>query len=211
MKHAWQLGFRFFLYSILFSVLLQTTDCAPFRQARGFILGPTTSNKVLFVDSRFNDREVELIKESVNEWELSTNGLAKFKIVLDFDVEHDYPTVEHIPNALVAYKAESTDEVFVKMEEEGKVNYTLGLYHYRNHTPTISMVHDRLEHTANDYYRGVIIHELGHSMGLPHFNIKNTIMYPTMDESSYHLTREDLELFCNYYSCNVDKIFPKKE
>lgn len=211
MKHAWQLGFRFFLYTILFGVLLQTADCVPFRKAKGVVFGPSSSNKILFVDSRFEEKEREMIQESVNEWQSTTKGLATFRIIWDFDVENEYPSVRGMSNVLIAYKANSKEPVFVEMEESGKVNQTLGLYHYRDHVPTISIVHDRLEFTMRDYYRGVIIHELGHSMGLPHFNIKNTIMYPSMDESSYHLTKDDLELFCDYYGCNVDQMWPKKE
>jgi hypothetical protein len=79
----------------------------------------------------------------------------------------------------------------------------LAFYNNKNNIPFIIIAADRLE---NWNYKTVVMHELGHHQSLRHTNIMDSIMYPSVDMGSNHITNYDLENFCRLYSCDAKEL-----
>ena len=90
-------------------------------------------------------------------------------------------------------------------------NNILGLFDKKSIIPCIILVSNRI--LENDY-KAVVLHELGHSLGLEHnegINGIDTLMYPSIDLGSNHITFRDGQQFCKLYHCDPNKLKYQKE
>ncbi len=156
-------------------------------------------HQTVYLDSNFTPHEVELITEAANEWTKETHNVASYTIITNFDTS-TYKHLKHNKYNLVVFKVSRYTD-YIKSKDEGKDCCTLGYYDESNVGPFISIVWDRLMFATDDYYRGVVLHEFGHALGLAHREIENTIMHPHMNKSSLHLSPLDIEYFCEKYTC----------
>ena len=154
----------------------------------------------IYVDRNFNDIEQEYIIEAAMEWGTATNHVAEFDVV-------QLPTREKIDveHALIFIKV-SADYPDIIIMDNIKKTTTLGYYDSKSALPYIALVSDRLD----DFnYKEVVLHELGHSLGLEHIEGEEgmlTLMYPYVDLGSDHITEKDLEQFCKLYHCDAKKL-----
>lgn len=78
--------------------------------------------------------------------------------------------------------------------------------------PTIWIVQDRIE--FEEEYLAIVMHELGHSLGLEHTTHEETLMYPMIDGSIMCITQYDLKGFCKIYGCDTEEMnfcYPRTE
>jgi predicted Zn-dependent protease len=163
----------------------------------------------LYLDRNFDDFETETIMKAAWEWSEATNHIIEYDIV-------QLPTKDKMvyKNAVFIIKR-SPDDPQILLLDVGNDNTTYGVY-TRNPFPTISIVSERL---TNEMYKEVVLHEMGHSLGLKHLEglgNMDTLMFPyteveidkgvTIPAGSDHITRKDLVLFCKLYKCDVDKL-----
>lgn len=182
---------------ILIAILLFTTN--PIKK---YVLGPTSVHKTIYVSSTFNDEDFTLIVEAASEWQKETNGLVYFEIKRGFNFDL-YQSLNGDDSSMVMITAPVNDPLLDALDNRigGPV---LGYFLTEFPTQIILVVPDRM--IGVEYYRAVMIHEMGHSIGLGHINIDNTIMVSSMDRGSYHLSKTDIELFCRAYYCNSKKL-----
>jgi hypothetical protein len=161
---------------------------------------PNHIHTTIYIDRNFYDYEQEIIITAAIKWSKATNHIVEYDVV-------QLPTNEKIDaeNGLFMVKV-SPDSPEIIVMDNVKNNITLGYYDTKYGLSTISLVTDRL----NDYtYEQVVLHELGHSLGLQHLvgaNGFNTLMYPTIDIGSETITEKDLKQFCSLYHCDVSKL-----
>jgi hypothetical protein len=160
----------------------------------------THVHTTIYVDRNFNDVEQEYIIEAAMEWTQATNHVAEFDVV-------QLPTREKIDveHALIMIKV-SADYPDIMIMDNIKKTTTLGYYDGKNALPYIALVSDRLD---GFNYKEVVLHELGHSLGLEHVDGEEgmlTLMYPYVDLGSDVITDKDLEQFCKLYHCDVKKL-----
>lgn len=162
----------------------------------------------IYVDRGFNNNEVEFIKDAAGEWSFETNH------IVDFDVIQ-LPVKNLIySNSLFILKKYSDDPKIIFMDLKSS-NETLGFFENKDF-PTIHLVSDRL---TQENYKEVILHEMGHSIGLKHLTgLDNafSLMYPysyiefndnvTIPAGSPYITKKDLIAFCKLYKCNVEEL-----
>ena len=160
---------------------------------------PNHVHKTLFIDRNFDEDEVAYITAAAVEWTESTNHVAEFDVVV-------LPSNQPIgKNDIVVIKVNPDYPDIIVLDSMNK-HSTLGLYNDRGFIITIEIVSDRI---TNDDYEGVILHELGHALGLKHnegFDGIGTLMYPTVNLGANYITEDDLKNFCKLYHCDASKL-----
>lgn len=168
------------------------------------IVYPSRVDKILYLDEQFNQDEVELMVEAAAEWEQSTGNIVHY-------------TIEQLPVDKIDYaKAIIVIKVSHFYPEVLELDYsrqqvTLGYCNSLGDITYIAMVADRLE---DETYRPVMLHELGHSLGLRHNEGDSgvgTLMYPSVNNGSSYITKTDLVNFCKLYRCDPTKLQDQEE
>lgn len=157
---------------------------------------PGHVHKIIYLDRNFDDIEQEHIIMAALQWSEATNHIVEYDVV-------QLPSREKIDvtRALFFVKV-SADYPDVVIMDNIKKTTTLGYFQDRGPLPYISLIQDRLN---EDNYEAVVLHELGHSLGLEHLEGPegwNTLMYPYVDLGSDHITEKDLVQFCKLYKCD---------
>lgn len=182
-------------------------------------------SKKAYIDARFNDDEREAISRAAAAWEHDTNGIIHFDLIWGFDLKdtNSNASPSKYTNKFIIKKLLSTD----KLTEELDKSYAnqvhdpnaqlLGLTIKHPPFEIVYIIADRLTNGENfvvmPLYQNVVMHELGHDLGMKHFDEGGSIMNSEyeMIERSYVgidrtpltcLTEHDAYQFCSIYHCN---------
>jgi len=169
---------------------------------------PEYAHITLYLDRNFDEDEVDVIMSAAWEWSEATNHRIEYDVV-QMPVKN--PNLKD--SVFIVKKTPDDPSIFLKDLFGG--NQTLGLFE-PGYVNSISLVTDRLN---DDNYRRVVLHELGHSLGIGHLKEledMDALMFPytsmKLDDGSIintgsdHVTNKDLVQFCKLYHCNADKL-----
>lgn len=181
--------------TILALLKLHSFSNKVFTADPGF-LNPT--HKILFIDNHFSDNEIEIIKESANEWSNKTHNIIKF------DIEK-MPSKKHLNlnNDVLIIPVTSNFPDIIITDKFYDCDCTLGFYNNKGPINFIEIATDRI---SDNNYKNVVLHEIGHSVGLTHNNNIGTLMYPTVQFTADYITEDDLVEFCKLYKCDPKKL-----
>lgn len=165
---------------------------------------PSYVHKTLYVDRHFSDDEFIMIAWAANRWSETTNH------IIDYDVVRlpitDHTEVADRNNSIVINKV-SSDFPDVIAIDYYNGHSTLGYYTAQYSLPMIAMVNERI--IMDEDFEQIIMHELGHSVGLDHMEGADgigTLMYPSIDAASDFITQSDLISFCKLYKCDPNRL-----
>jgi hypothetical protein len=161
---------------------------------------PDHVHKTLFIDRNFDEDEVAFITQAAIEWTESTNHIVEFDVVV---LPNKTEIIQRDDIVIIKVNPDYPD-ILVLDSMNG--NNTLGLFNNRGLITTIEIVSDRI---TNDDYTGVVLHELGHALGLEHnkgIDGIGTLMYPTVQLGANYITQDDLKNFCKLYHCDAEKL-----
>jgi predicted Zn-dependent protease len=195
---------NFILYIAVFIFIIISTQ-ALHLHSKSLIHSNRARIFDLYISNRFDDEEVKLIEASALEWENKTHHIITYHIYYNFDVSK-YKQINTNMHSIIFVKLSKYSQQVNDMDRyqgHGRTQI-LGLYDSTKEIPVIFIVYDRMLGQA--YYQGTIMHELGHSLGLDHIQMEDTLMYPTMDHSSRHISSRDLQEFCKIYNCDYKKL-----
>lgn len=82
---------------------------------------------------------------------------------------------------------------------EGPGVHTYGFFNDEGVIPTICLLPSRVP--IRGIFVSLVLHELGHALGLEHNEDERTIMFRNQDYSSKHITPEDVRTFCALHRC----------
>ena len=206
---------RIFLWSQIFSIIallaLFTFAITIYPEPKPY---PNHIHSTLYLDRNFDDFEQEAITKAALEWTSTTNHIVEFDIV-------QLPAHEKIDIAyavIITKVSPDYPNVIILDAENG--DNTLGYYDRNSVIPHIALVTDRLK---DDKYSSVVLHELGHSLGLEHLEGSenlDTLMYPyvniivngiSLPAGSDHITLKDGQKFCKLYHCDPMKLKYQEE
>lgn len=157
-------------------------------------------NKTIYIDKNFNINETKYIEIAAHEWQTSTNNIVQYKIVTEINI--DKFNIPNKSSSIVIKKTNSLSKEVIFYDNKAR---TIIGYCERDKVPiNILIVTDRID--SKETFISVVIHELGHSLGMNHNPVKYTLMYHTIDYSSYHITYEDMILFCDIYKCKANEM-----
>jgi len=158
------------------------------------------THRILYIDPSFNDEEQEYILSAAIIWTQRTNNTINFDVV--FLPSEDMLDTE---NGIIIGKISQYNPDIIGLDEINN-SHTLAYFTKDGFIPSINLVTSRM---SKDTYQAVVLHELGHALGLKHnFGIEgeDTLMYPSIDRGSTIITYKDLEYFCKLYACDPAKL-----
>lgn len=203
---------RIFIYSLLLTVALLAVFAevaTPIVQKKETETTYTLPvHRTLYLGKDIYDEEMLHILEAAIEWNEATDGQVTFDIkrlpsrhispldgVIILNVTSDYPYIILLDNT----------------------NHMTTLGYYEGNAPLrhIALVDERI---AEKDATAVILHELGHHLGLQHPNSQDpddpielqllgagSLMFSSIDLGSNHITTLDLKQFCRLYHCDWKK------
>ena len=156
----------------------------------------------LYLEKSVFENEVNHVSAASLEWYNATDGQVIFDLATlpaaDIDPAKSIVLVNVTPQ-------------YPQIIVLDSYNHTSTLaYCDRNATlPYIGIVYDRIN---EDEFNSVIMHELGHYMGLEHPDTKErpeqgmgSLMYSNITLGSNHITKFDLLQFCKLHHCDASK------
>jgi hypothetical protein len=162
------------------------------------ITGRTVSPAVvkqIYFDKDLDKSIIYEICISLDEWEFTTKDEVYFseKRIISYD---EYTQISS-DNSIFFRELNSTDELTLSMN--ALKNNTLAFYYNGKHKQIV-FVKDSLDEQETDIHP-IILHELGHSLGLNHDLKYNTIMYRSISHISNGITQDDVDQFCDVNRC----------
>lgn len=154
---------------------------------------PSIISKNVYVDRQFNIIERHNIILAAEEWNKATNNQVQFVIyslpkksnftkddLLIIKVSPDYPDIIYLDS-----KSSNSDLMLGYYEDTTDLKY-------------IEIVSLRIDEKD---FKTVVMHELGHALGLSHDVSQINLMNSHIDNASNHITKRDIYNFCKMYIC----------
>lgn len=159
----------------------------------------THIHRTLYVDNRFSDEEALVITQVAKRWTEATNHIAEIDVAF---MPTQIAPVDHSLSIMVLDVSPSFPSVIIL--DQLNNNSTCGVYNARElEYPVIAVVMERIDDI--DLFRKVVMHEVGHALGLEHLKGDEnifTLMYPLTGLMSPGITTRDLVAFCKIYHCD---------
>ena len=160
--------------------------------------------KRLYVDDTFEASDVRCIESSADEWNKRTRGLASITVVPLTSEKNTVRKDTSVDDIIMTRVTSDSAIVFFIERLSGSRLY--GYYQPQGDHSEITMVHDR--YRSETVCRVVLMHELGHALGIHHNTDPTSLMYGGDDTMPTGITRRDLADFCKIYGCRPDDLSP---
>lgn len=125
----------------------------------------TTVIRHVYIDPSFSSNTRNQIEDGLKEWNIVLNGYEKFVVA-----KGDLPAYENMSPfdfVIVNITAKEAEEMLMPDGVLGWVD-DLG-------DPVIHLIEYRM---VDQNIKILLMHELGHSLGLPHLQVRGTLMFP---------------------------------
>ena len=153
-------------YIIFFLFILFSLCCSPSAIKYNEVINqPEIVKKTIWIDIRFNQKEINEIESGISEWQYALAGTYNFSIIKNFDMQKDQISGYYYNWFIL--KKDASD---IKARGIDKNGITLA-YTDRLGGNIIVVINNR-----NAKLKGVIMHEIGHLLGIKHTN--SGLMYP---------------------------------
>lgn len=146
----------------------------------------------------FSLKEKGWILEALAEWQEGTGGIIAFHAI-DWDTDH---LIDHSDpytcQTINIIKIES-DNQSIKTLDKQYDNVTLLAYACADKTYSmVVMIIDRIQ---DKYFKILVMHEIGHRLGLGHTEDKSSVMHQYVTSMTDKVT--DLDLWMLIYECRI--------
>jgi hypothetical protein len=191
---------RLLYWTTLFTMLLLSgldMISAPILQHR-HVSYTLPVHKILYIDRHFTDEEFAIITGAALQWHLATKSLVSYDVV-----RMPHRNID-INNSIFVINITPDFPEVVEQDTASEVGSNMGFYDTKYRVPYIGLIPARID---DKDYMTVVMHELGHSLGLSHDEEPDTLMYPSTDVGANTITDRDLQNFCKLYHCDATKLY----
>lgn len=187
------------IFAILFSLISCKSDSLQFATQENSALRLVKNRELIInVDYRFDYLQEKLIAEAISEWSIASDGVIKFKVYWNQPRESIYSYSFSLLNP--------RDKIFIYSVNKNDSKLTEDLREYFSdinglYVPGFQDGSNLLifEQVPMYHFKAVVLHEIGHLLGLMHLEEKDHVM--SSASGSYCLTFSDIEYLCSYYNC----------
>lgn len=158
--------------------------------------------KRLYVDDTFSASEVRCVESAAAQWTSRTKGLAKIAIVPVTRSNVAIPVSTDRDDIIV--RRVTSDDAIVYFIERTSGARLFGYHQPMQDHSEITMVVDR--YVNEDACVVVVMHEIGHALGLHHNDDSTSLMYGGADVMPTRITKKDLSNFCSVHGCRPDDL-----
>lgn len=203
----------FFLASLFFVILSTSCTKLPAKSAKTEAYVPEMSDKTCFTDnakdsdavqrlqpvyisSKFTAAEKAAIVKALGEWNYVLNGYTQFYVVND-SVEVTDELTDKISKSEVGLLFQVAPYDDPNLEGSGVLGWCNDL-----RGNFIFMVSERAD--SFGFYT-IALHEIGHSLGMPHIAVKGSLLFPYVEYQTNHVDEvaaRELVSVNNYMNTN---------
>ncbi len=186
---------KYILFIIVMLVMVIGTDCGPisppsFRYIKTIGAEHPSKTISIWADKNFGEADRVEIDDAISQWNFALNGVIQLRVIsYDFDME---------PEILSRVMVKGDGWLFLKISGSST------FIHDSQGATTLAFVNEvggnRLyiirDRVANEWVRGVVMHEIGHLLGATHDNIYlmgkyyNFTYYRCIDEGTIKMVAE---------------------
>ncbi len=129
----------------------------------------------VYIDKGFSDSHRAAIHSAFAQWNIALNGYESFNIVSDkFDMEPEIiQDVMATGQGLLVLRRQTTDPVMENLPE-GVLGWVMMDPGFESNV--LNLVADAI---GNRDMTSIAMHEVGHTLRLPHLPVKHTLMFPS--------------------------------
>lgn len=191
------------MYKLFLFIFIFLLSCAPTSKC------PMVENNVkntftIYISNSFSVLQKKLILGAIHEWRRATDP------IFIFDIK--YTNISNETIQIYPFKQEeSYNTIFIMLAPLAWApsNKSAGYYTAQYGTNYIGMLDRDIELVNEELYTNVVIHEIGHVLGLEHLDIAHkTIMTSFGNNSSGCITQLDLKNLCQIWCCDYTKLHP---
>jgi hypothetical protein len=191
---------RLFFYPLLLAIAVLVA----FAEISTPILVPKLTSTALpihhtlYLERGIFEDQIYHIVAGTMEWNEVTNG----DVVLDIKM---LPQPDITPSDAIIMMNVTPDYPESILLDNINHYSTLAFYNNQVGLAYIAFIYERI---SDEDYNAVVMHELGHALGLEHITGIDgigTLMYPNIELGSNHITMDDLKQFCHLYNCDASK------
>lgn len=171
-------------FTLVFSMLMTIGCCVPMQVHKTkWVISADRQPQVYFlkysIDYTFSKEQQSRIQQAVDMWQWTCNGQCIFQRIQNWKFDNDISKDAIEGNTMLFLNVDSTEEFMA-------INKTILAYVNEVGGKIVKINPQRIKQTSSygPSFRTVILHEIGHVIGMGHTTDPTSLMYPILTKNT---------------------------